>query len=193
MNKTPNDKVTLDLRVGRLEGTMEQIQKDVQENSRVLVDLTQTIGIFKDTVMSKIGQATSPKWPIIVSIGSLVITILLLIGGGFTFAMSGQADSIKAVQSDVDSLIEQKIKDSYDHGRASADKDAINAHLLRTDTFTEDIRNKQIDVLKVISAQEAKIKNLEEQIKIVDCRRYNERFEKFKLSTTIGVDRKEIP
>ena len=190
MNKISNNTATLDLRVGRLEGTMEQIQKDVQDNSRILGDLTQTIGIFKDSVMSKISQATAPKWPMIVSIGSLIMTILLLVGGGFTIVMSGQSESIREIQSDIDVLTKQQLNDAFERGKSIANKEALSEHLVRTDVFIEDIRGKQIEVLKNISDLQSHVKSLDEQTKIIDNRRYTERFEKFQHSTTQGIDKK---
>ena len=196
MNKQSNT-TTLDLRVGRLEGTMEQIQKDVQENSRVLEDLTQTIGIFKDSIMSKIGQATAPKWPIIISIGSLIMTILLLVGGGFTIVMSGQTEAIKTIQADVDINTKNRMNEMYEQGQNASFKESIGKHLIRTDNFIEDIREKQISVLKTISHLEAHSQTLDEQIKIVDNRRYGERGEliqhKLQHSTTQGVDKLTLP
>lgn len=172
----------LESRVGRLEGTVEQIQKDIQENSRALGELAQTITVFKDSMMSQLGKATTPRWPLIIGVATLFVTICALIGGGFTIVMSGHSDAIKAVQSDIDVLNREKLKDMYDHGRTDAFKELDLKTHDKTEMVLEKMLERQIQVLSRLSATEAKIGNLEHDLDITDSRRYNEQMEKYRSS-----------
>jgi hypothetical protein len=194
MNKISNSTATLDLRVGRLEGTMEQIQRDVQENSRVLGDLTQTIGIFKDSIMGKIGQLTQPRWPLIVGFVTLILTIGTLVGGGFTIVLSGQNEAIKSTQADINILITQRINDSYEQGKNCAHKDEMKNQVITTGNLINELKTWRLEHTKENGQLTAQINSLEKQVDKIENRQYTDRIDRMKVENTgktitLGVDK----
>lgn len=127
--KTPTDiapTLQLESRVGRLEVGVELLTKEIQEIGQNVHSLSSGLGDFKEKILANIGQATTPKWPLIVSIGSLIITIMALAGGIASIMFSGQTEAIKEVQAVAKYLTNKQLDDAFVNGQVSAWRPQIN-------------------------------------------------------------------
>ena len=127
-------------RVGHLEGAVESLAHEVQETNRNLKDFSQETGRsvkelsvsmarFKDDVLGHIGKATAPKWPLIVSIGSLALTILGLGGTIVAMIMSGQSGQISKLEGRLeactDKYHQQALISSFEDGKSAAWREQV--------------------------------------------------------------------
>ena len=107
-------------RVGRLEGAVENLTHEVQETSKVVRDIASGLGKFKEDVLSHIGVATAPKWPLIVSFVSICLTILALGGTIVGQIMSGQSAAIAKLAIRMDTADERDLKAAHSEGKHEA-------------------------------------------------------------------------
>jgi hypothetical protein len=111
----------LQSRVGRLEGAMEQLAVEVVGVNNAVKNLAEGFSAFETKIFTHIGTATAPKWPAIIGIGSMVLTICGLILMGLLSVFGSQRDQTN-INTAAICEIRTKINDSekaqsYYHGR----------------------------------------------------------------------------
>ena len=123
--------IQLESRVGRLEGAMESLTHDVQEVTRSVKHLAENMGGFRETILANIGTATAPRWPIIISIGVLIMMIVGLGGAIIPIVMSGQRESIEYNQATIEKLKEAQHIRLYQNGYDEACREHLNERLIK--------------------------------------------------------------
>jgi hypothetical protein len=112
-------------RVGRLEGAVENLTHEVQETSKVVRDIASGLGKFKEDVLGHIGQATAPKWPLIVSFVMVALTIISLGSTVVYQSMSGQSAALAKMTSRMDSFDERELRNVFLDGKHEAWRENI--------------------------------------------------------------------
>ena len=125
----------IDSRVGKLEGIVSTLARDIQETSRAvreqgentnrgfkeqqqaLSDFQGSMSKFKEDVLAHIGSATAPKWPLIVSSIMVVVMILGLSGSVFAVIMSGQKDAIARNSHVIEEIQTMHINTAFESGK----------------------------------------------------------------------------
>jgi len=136
MPKTNTD-THLESRVGKVEGIVQTLARDVEEIGKSIHDLTSNFSVFQENIGNKIIGAARPQWPLIISMVTLVITILAMSGSLITFVLSGHGSSISELRT-VDAYIQDKMyKDQYDKGQSDAWRIHVNANMASTDAVLQ--------------------------------------------------------
>lgn len=174
--------VKLEARVGRVEGIVETLAKDVEQINKAIITLTDSFSEFKDTIGNKLINATKPQWPLIVSIVSMVIMLLAMGASLIAFIFSGHAASIADIRH-VQSVAMDKISDSkYDKGRIDMMCEIMNTKLVGLDDKIESLHEQtsilqtwQTDQIKNVAKNSEKIDNLSNIVERIDNRQYESR------------------
>lgn len=115
----------IESRVGRLEGAVQSITRDVREMSHNIDRVASSLGDFKQEVVGHLGKLNSPRWPLIVSIATLVIGIFTLIGGIGAIILSGQSASVAKIEASLEKVRNESLESKYEDGKTSGWKEAL--------------------------------------------------------------------
>ena len=116
----------LDSRVGRLEGVVETLSNEVQDTTKAVRVMAESFGNFKEDVLERIGTATAPKWPLIASLTTMMLTVFGLCGTVVAILLSGQGELIHQNRLAIEKVHERAIEISFDAGAISAWKEAVD-------------------------------------------------------------------
>jgi len=129
----------LEIRVGRLEGTMESLAQEVKQTNRNLQEfaretnnninqLATQVGHIKDTLVKEISevkdafscqitQKTKPDWSSILSVIALITTIIVMGATLVAFIFSGQSERININNGKIANIEQQMLDRSFEHGQ----------------------------------------------------------------------------
>lgn len=134
--KTKDDS-QLEARVGRVEVTVDTLSRDIQSIGRTIHEMSQSFTDFKDSVVTRIGAANRPNWPIIFSIVTMLFMLLGMGGAFIGFIMSGHAQSIAELRI-TDTTIHDKILNSeYERGKTEILRSNIAKDIENLDNKTQ--------------------------------------------------------
>jgi hypothetical protein len=152
---TTTDYSYLEGRVGRVEGAIESLTHEVQETNRNVRDIINGFGRFKEDVLSHIGQATAPKWPLITSFIMVCLTIIGLGGTIISQGFSGQTQSINRLDDMITEFRLWKFKhieeDYTFHGKISGEAEKLKAILSKMEDYVCRIETRQFEIAKDVS------------------------------------------
>jgi hypothetical protein len=131
----------LDSRVGRLEGTMENLAAEVKATSESVRDISRSMGGFKEEILSRLGTIAAPRWPLIVSVGTLLLTIICLGGTIIALLMSGQRDAIETLKVQNQVVQSNLYNDRYETGRSSVIRDELKSDISDLNTTIADLKH----------------------------------------------------
>lgn len=142
----------LDTRVGRLEGAVETLIQNEQEIARNVKDIAHAVTIFKEEILSKIGTATAPRWPLILGFATLILTVVGFSIGLLTFLLSGQSGMITENKVAVKTLSDKLYDTRYEDGRADTWRENATKTLVDLDTKLQ----REMSLLNEASSSRAK-------------------------------------
>jgi hypothetical protein len=119
----------LDSRVGRLEGVVQTLSTEVQEITRAVRAITDSLGTFKEDVLARLGVATAPKWPLIASLVTMLLTIFGLCTTIITIVLMGQSDSIYQNRESIIRLQEKFVQIAYESGEMHSWRQSVDGSL----------------------------------------------------------------
>lgn len=119
----------LDSRVGRLEGVVQTLSTEVQEITRAVRAITDSLGTFKEDVLSRLGVATAPKWPLIASLVTMLLTIFGLCTTIITIVLMGQGDSIHQNRESIMRLQEKFVQIAYESGEMHSWRQSVEGSI----------------------------------------------------------------
>jgi len=119
----------LDTRVGRLEGVVTTLSKEVQDITRAVRDITNSLGTFKEDILARLGTATAPKWPLIAGVCSMLLTILGLCGTIVAILLSGHGQAIKHNQESLQAINAQNVEVAFQAGKTEANIRNVDEHI----------------------------------------------------------------
>ena len=124
-------------RVGRIEGSIENLTNQVQENTRNTKDLISAFGSFKDNITTHIGAATAPKWPLITSFVLIALTVVGLMGTLVTQNISGQGQAIVKLGVRADTADIEAKAQAFKDGEHKAWRETTESRLSATQMGNE--------------------------------------------------------
>lgn len=163
MDEQQNDNITsfrhnIEGRVGRLEGAVETLVKEVEQTSSDVRMLVNRFNDFGREVSNEIGKATTPKWPLIASIGSLVTVTMMMAATLIAFIFSGQSERINDNRENIVKLVEKQEKIEYNHGRMDEWKEGVSKDIMSLDV------NLQREMRLLNEIINEKVENLDKKI-----------------------------
>jgi hypothetical protein len=159
-NKENTNYGTLDTRVGRLEGLVTTLAHEVKETSQTIRELVNHFTDFKENILKNISRATAPKWPLIVSIGTLLLTILGLGGTIVALLMSGQQSSLNRHAEELATINAKITAQNYDNG-------ILAQWMKQTDKAMEALDERlQKEMTLINNTTESKLKGLDDKLQI---------------------------
>jgi hypothetical protein len=126
----------LELRVGRLEGAVQGLVADVKDIVNGMDSLTGNLNSFQKEVITALGETKTPKWSMIISLGSLIVAIFTLIGGIMAIVMNGQSAATIKLEQIVDKTRQELIDGKFQDGVNFAWKENI---VKQTEDFHKEI------------------------------------------------------
>lgn len=126
VNSTMGNPQNIESRVGKLEGAVEALSHDVQEIHDIVRSSAQEQQNFQKQILNEMGKATAPRWPLIASIGSLVIALLTLVGGIISIIVSGQGEAITKANNQIEQLQSRIYDTRYEDGKNAAWKEEVS-------------------------------------------------------------------
>lgn len=126
--------VHIEGRVGRLEGAVENLTQEVQETSKSVREIANGLGSFKESVLSHIGAATAPKWPLIFSFVTLTLTILGLGIGLVSQSISGQSTAIAKNAAKLDQIESRELDLARQDSRNETWRETVDKKSDKLDT-----------------------------------------------------------
>lgn len=145
MARSSTNDMHLESRVGHLEGTMETLAQEVRVTSESVREVTHTLSKVKDEIFARLGSLTAPRWPLIISIGTLLITILGLAGTIVALMLSGQRDAIETLKSQYVSLQTESSTGKLEDGRNMEWRNNVTKVLVDLDVKLQKEANLLID------------------------------------------------
>ena len=127
--RPPMKRQALDSRVGRLEGVVETLSNEVQDTTKAVRVMAESFGNFKEDVLEKIGTATAPKWPLIASLTTMMLTVFGLCGTVVAILLSGQGELIHQNRLAIEQVHEKAIETSFNAGVMFAWKESTDKRL----------------------------------------------------------------
>jgi len=168
----------MDTRVGRLEGVVETLTHDIQEVSHSVSLVGTQIGELKDmftdtisklrdtfssqleTVTSRLTQSTKPAWQTITAFVSITIVMLGMAGAVVSLILSGQAENIKQVQINTNSISDRLFTSQYEKGK----NDALSSQLVKSIIDLDTKLQKETSL--TVSVTDAKLSGLDTKIQL---------------------------
>ena len=99
----------MDSRVGRLEGVVEALVNSVRS-------MTDSLGSFKDDILNKLGKASEPKWPLLATLTTIILTLFGLCVAIVTILLSGQGEAIQQNRIAIEQGKQTSITKAYNEG-----------------------------------------------------------------------------
>ena len=147
MIRTDNKKMTtrntagvaLESRVGKLEGTMEKLAQEVRITNQNMQRISDNFISFKEDLLSKIGTITTPKWPMIFSAVTLLVTILGLGGTIIALMISGQKEILREHDIQLIEIQRSINSDKVEQTKANTHIEELVSSLEKEHKATEDL------------------------------------------------------
>jgi len=165
----------MDTRVGRLEGVVESLTRDIQEVSQNISVMGKEIGNFREMVGETLARmrdgfneqlnivtdrmtaSTKPQWQTISAFIALAITLLGMAGAVIGLLMSGQAQNVSDLKHDTGVITERMFLNQYEKGKSDAFAAETNNHLNRLDLSL------QREITLTTQSLESEVKALDEK------------------------------
>jgi hypothetical protein len=130
-----NKNTNVELRVGRLEGAVQGLVADIKDIAHTVDSLAGNLNTFQKEVITALGKTNTPKWSMIISLGSLIIAIFTLIGGIMAIVMSGQSAATAKLELVVDKTRQELIDGKFQDGVNLAWKDDASRKIKEFDNW----------------------------------------------------------
>ena len=157
---TKQDSDNIELRVGKLESAVESLAQDVKGINSAIHEISVGFNTFKEAVIERIGKVSEPRWPLIISIASLVTTMVVMGATLIAFLFSGQSAIIQNNKRDIATLQQQLIDQEFARGQFITWKENVTAELVHIGQTIEDIRQWKITHAQDAGYIQAEIDNL---------------------------------
>ena len=137
VDREPEDR-KMDTRVGRLEGVVESLTRDIQEVSQNISMMGKELGSFREligdaltrmrdgfntqlnTVTDRMMISTKPQWQTITAFSVMGLTVLGMAGAVVALLLSGQSDNISSLKKDTATITERMFQNQYEKGKSDA-------------------------------------------------------------------------
>jgi uncharacterized protein (UPF0335 family) len=142
----------MDTRVGRLEGVVESLTRDIQEVSQNINMMGKEMGNFREmigetltrmregftaqieSVTDRLTTSSKPQWQSIFAFVAMGLTVLGMAGAVVGMLFSGQAANVNRLQNDTAIITERMFASQYEKGKADAFATETSGHLTKLDT-----------------------------------------------------------
>lgn len=149
---TPEPDHRMDTRVGRLEGVVESLTRDIQEVSQNINMMGKEMGSFREmigetltrmregfsaqieSVTDRLTTSSKPQWQSIFAFVAMGLTVLGMAGAVVGMLFSGQAANVTRLQNDTAVITERMFSAQYEKGKADAFAAETSSHLVKLDT-----------------------------------------------------------
>ena len=130
---TEEENRALDGRVWQLEGAVNSLVHEVEATSKSVKEIAFGMGQFREDVLAELSKASTPKWPLIIGIGSILFTMLGLAGTVIALIISGQRELIAINTSTIADMKKTDISSSFEDGRNSEWKHHVDREIIALD------------------------------------------------------------
>lgn len=142
----------MDTRVGRLEGVVESLTRDIQEVSANINTMGRELGSFREmigdtltkmrdgfndqlnTVTDRLTTSAKPQWQSIFAFVAMGLTVIGMAGAVVGMMFSGQTANITRLQNDTAIITERMFANQYEKGKSDAFASETSSHLAKLDT-----------------------------------------------------------
>jgi hypothetical protein len=142
----------MDTRVGRLEGVVESLTRDIQEVSQNINMMGKEMGSFREmigetltrmregfsaqieSVTDRLTTSAKPQWQSIFAFVAMGLTVLGMAGAVVGMLFSGQAANVNRLQNDTAVITERMFSAQYEKGKQDAFATETSGHLTKLDT-----------------------------------------------------------
>jgi len=149
---SPEPDHRMDTRVGRLEGVVESLTRDIQEVSQNINMMGKEMGNFREmigetltrmregftaqieSVTDRLTTSSKPQWQSIFAFVAMGLTVLGMAGAVVGMLFSGQTANITRLQNDTAVITERMFAAQYEKGKADAFSAETSSHLTKLDT-----------------------------------------------------------
>jgi len=195
----------LEIRVGRLEGTMESLAQEVKQTNHNLQEfaretnnninqLATQVGHIKDTLVKEISevkdafscqitQKTKPDWGSILSVIALITTIIVMGATLVAFVFSGQSERITLNTGKINDIEQQIIDRSFEHGQINNWMKNNEEKISQLQIDTETLRLWKIEHIQEHSKCAEKFGKMESDIEYL-----KKGVDELRGGNTIGID-----
>jgi hypothetical protein len=168
----------MDTRVGRLEGVVESLTRDIQEVSANISTMGRELGSFREmigdtltkmrdgfndqlnTVTDRLTTNAKPQWQSIFAFVAMGLTVLGMAGAVVSMLFSGQAANIVRLQNDTAVVTERMFANQYEKGKSDAFASETSSHLAKLDTTL------QREMTLMQQTTDSKIQGLDDKLQI---------------------------
>jgi gas vesicle protein len=141
----------MDTRVGRLEGVVESLTRDIQEVSQNINMMGKEMGSFREvigetltrmregftaqieSVTDRLTTSSKPQWQSIFAFVAMGLTVLGMAGAVVGMLFSGQASNVTRLQNDTAIITDRMFSAQYEKGKADAFSAETSSHLSKLD------------------------------------------------------------
>jgi hypothetical protein len=152
LSSSPEPDHRMDTRVGRLEGVVESLTRDIQEVSQNINMMGKEMGSFREmigetltrmregfstqieSVTDRLTTSSKPQWQSIFAFVAMGLTVLGMAGAVVGMLFNGQAANVNRLQSDTAVITERMFSAQYEKGKADAFAAETSSHLAKLDT-----------------------------------------------------------
>jgi hypothetical protein len=170
--------IQMNTRVGKLEGVVETLTRDIQEVSHNVGILGNNINGLKDIlsdslakirdgfnnqlseVTDRLTSSAKPQWQTISAFVALAITLLGMAGAVVGLIMSGQSDQVASLKQDTAVITDRMFANQYEKGKSDAFASNVANHLTNLDSTLQ----KEMSLLNATT--ESKITGLDSKIQL---------------------------
>jgi len=142
----------MDTRVGRLEGVVESLTRDIQEVSQNINMMGKEMGNFREmigetltrmregftaqieSVTDRLTTSAKPQWQSIFAFVAMGLTVLGMAGAVVGMLFSGLGANMARLQNDTAVITERMFSAQYEKGKADAFAAETSSHLTKLDT-----------------------------------------------------------
>jgi hypothetical protein len=121
-----NKTADLEVRMGKLESHVEHLINQVTRTNETVSNIAGSMSDFKEQVLKKLGEATAPKWPVIVGVLIQLLTVFGLCGTMIAFSLSGQSEKISDNLFSIAELRANAYDARFEDGKLAAWQEEIN-------------------------------------------------------------------
>ena len=126
--------IAIESRVGRLEGAVDTLAGSVKTIGNDVSTLSAGFNDFKQIIIEKIGKVSTPKWPLIISVATLVVTIILMGATLTAFLFSGQESAIRHNENTIVTIQDNLMNQEFSRGQNEVWKENIVERINSLDT-----------------------------------------------------------
>lgn len=173
-----NIDIQMNTRVGKLEGVVETLTRDIQEvshsvgilgsNINALRDLmSDSLSKMRDGFTSQLSEVTDrlttsakPQWQTISAFAALALTVLGMAGTIIALVMSGYAENIQGLKHDTSVITDRMFLSQYEKGKSDAFAANVSNHLSSLDSTLQ----KEMSLLNATT--ESKVAGLDAKIQL---------------------------